>query len=59
MLLNEIDNMMQLNHRHVVKYLHHGQTQYTKPSGKNRTVSYIALEIAEAGELFDFVANTG
>jgi len=51
--------MMQIEHERLVRYLNHGQTEYTKPSGKNKTVSYIALEIAEKGELFDFVANTG
>ena len=50
--------MRNLNHKHIVKYLDYGQKEYMKPSG-NRTVSFIALELAEAGELFDFVANTG
>lgn len=50
--------MNDLNHKHVVKYLNHGQKDYVKPSG-TKSVSYIALEIAEKGELFDFIANTG
>lgn len=50
--------MSQLNHKFIVKYLNHGQKEYVKPSG-TKMVSYIALEIAELGELFDFVANTG
>ena len=50
--------MQKLDHKHIVKYLDYGQKEYMKPSG-NRTVSFIALELAEAGELFDFVANTG
>lgn len=51
--------MQELNHERIVKYLDHGQKEYKKPSGKNKIVSYIALEIVEKGELFDFVANTG
>jgi serine/threonine protein kinase len=58
LLNNEITIMNNLNHKHVVKYLSHGQADYIKPSGK-KSVSYIALEIAEKGELFDFIANTG
>ena len=58
MLYNEIHSMQNLNHANIVKYLECGQKEYIKPSGK-RTVSFIALELAEAGELFDFISNTG
>jgi serine/threonine protein kinase len=58
LLYTEINTMQCLNHKNIVKYLECGHKEYTKPSG-NRAVSYIALELAEAGELFDFVANTG
>lgn len=58
MLYNEIHSMQNLDHPNIVKYLECGQEEYIKPSG-NRTVSFIALELAEAGELFDFISNTG
>lgn len=50
--------MRNINNKYCVRYLDHGQKDYVKPKGK-KMVSYIALEIAENGELFDFVANTG
>ena len=58
MLYEEINMMQNLNHKYCVRYLNHGQAEYVKPSG-TKQISYIALEIAELGELFDFVANTG
>ena len=59
MLLNEINVMTQLNHQNIVRYLSHGTKEYTKPNGKSKMVDYIAMEICEHGELFDFVANSG
>ena len=50
--------MKQIDNFNVIKYLDHGQKEYVKPAG-NKLVSFIALEIAEKGELFDYVANTG
>lgn len=32
---------------------------YEKPNGKSREVTYIVLELAEVGDLFDVVANSG
>jgi serine/threonine protein kinase len=29
------------------------------PSGKKKRITYIALELARKGELFDFIAQTG
>jgi len=37
-----------------------GTAAYEKSSGKpSKTVSYIVLELAQGGELFDFIANSG
>jgi carbon catabolite-derepressing protein kinase len=44
----------------VIEFLGVGNTEYSKPNPTENTfVGYIALEIAEKGELFDFVLNTG
>lgn len=51
--------MQKLDHENVLKILHYGTGQYVKTNNKVRTVSYIVLEIAEGGEIFDFVATTG
>lgn len=59
LLNNEISIMSKLNHQNIVKYLEFGHDNYVKPNKKARQVSFIALELAEGGELFDFVANTG
>lgn len=32
---------------------------YEKENGKSREVSYIVLELASGGELFDFIAISG
>ena len=58
LLNNEITVMSKLSHQNIVKYLEFGQCDYVKPA-KTKKVSFIALELAEGGELFDFVANTG
>jgi len=37
----------------------YGTEKYIKASGKERMVSYCALELASGGELLDFVMHTG
>jgi len=36
-----------------------GEEIYEKSNGSKKEVSYIALELAKGGELFDFVALSG
>lgn len=39
--------------------MEYGTAIYKKNSGKQKEVSYIVLELALGGELFDFIANSG
>jgi hypothetical protein len=39
--------------------MEYGTAIYKKTSGKEKEVSYIVLELALGGELFDFIANSG
>ena len=39
--------------------MEYGQDIYVKDSGKVRNVSYIILELAQGGEVFDYIANSG
>lgn len=59
LVLAEVQAMSKLKHEHIIEQLEVGTAQYVKESGKSRTVSYIVLEIAQGGELFDFIANSG
>ena len=48
-----------LKHQNVVQQIEYGQDIYVKDSGKVRNVSYIILELAQGGEVFDYIANSG
>lgn len=50
--------MCALNHDNVVNYIEWGQDDYIKPKG-SKAVDFIALELADKGELFDFISNSG
>ena len=51
--------MSQFNHENVLRYIYSGEGEYVKDNGKTKTVNFLVLEIAEGGEIFDFVATTG
>ena len=60
MLKNEVDIMSQLQHPNIVNLIEYEDNGTVKKSdGTTRDVIYIALELAEGGELFDYVAITG
>ena len=44
---------------HVIQMLKVGSELYSKPPGLKRYVNYIALELAEGGELFDCIDMSG
>eukprot|EP00344_Euplotes_crassus_P001899 CAMPEP_0197006306 /NCGR_PEP_ID=MMETSP1380-20130617/34183_1 /TAXON_ID=5936 /ORGANISM="Euplotes crassus, Strain CT5" /LENGTH=270 /DNA_ID=CAMNT_0042425839 /DNA_START=132 /DNA_END=945 /DNA_ORIENTATION=+ len=57
---NEVAIMKELNHENIIKLLDFSDdAQYTLPDGRSMDVYYIALELAEHGEIFDIVAETG
>ena len=58
LLSNEVQTMVELNHDNVVNYIEWGTADYSKPSGSKK-VDYISLELAEKGELFDFISSSG
>jgi len=47
------------NHLNLVTLYEYGQGIYEKTNGINKNVTYIVLELAEGGELFDFIAQSG
>jgi len=60
MFYNEINVMKELNHPHILNLLNYSaKEKATKKDGSTLNVAYTALEYAEAGELFDYVAETG
>ena len=59
LVITEVQAMANLKHRHVIEQFEYGTATYSKSSGKEKEVSYIVLELARGGELFDFIAMSG
>ena len=56
----EVETMSSLKHPHIVNLLNYSYSEaLIKPNGESKDVYYIALELANGGELFDFIAETG
>ena len=55
----EVDAMKELKHLNIVEMISHGQAEYIKANGKKKTVYHIVLEIADGGELFDYISECG
>ena len=52
----ELDICNQLSdHINIVKLLEYGSGTYKKNNGKKKKVSYIIFELAEGGEVFDYI----
>ena len=52
----EINALSKLGHDNIIKILDFGNGEYTKTNGKTKTVDYVVLEIAEKGELLNYMA---
>lgn len=59
LLMTEVKAMEKINHQNVVNQIEYGVDTYNKSGGKSKTVDYIVLELANGGELFDFIAISG
>jgi serine/threonine protein kinase len=59
LIITEVQAMERLKHRHIIEQKEVGIDVYRKTSGKQIKVSYIIMELALGGELFDFIANSG
>ena len=51
--------MEKLEHPNIVKQISYGDGDYTKNGKVKKRVKFIALEICQGGELFDFIAHGG
>ena len=60
MVTSEVKIMSHLNHPNIVNFMEYNQDGVDeKKNGTKVPVSYIVLELATGGELFDYVATTG
>ena len=60
MLFNEINILKEIDHPNIIKIFGVEQdADYIKPSGKKSKATFLAIELAPNGELFDYVAETG
>lgn len=59
LIMTEVKAMGHLKHMNIINQLEFGQEVYRKTNGKERQVSFIVLELAFGGELWDFLANSG
>lgn len=59
LVLTEVQAMSKLKHANIIEQKEVGTGAYVKDNGNQKQVSYIILEIATGGELFDFIANSG
>ena len=59
LVMTEVQALQGLKHENVIQQIEYGTGTYQKLSGKSKEVSYIVLELALGGELFDFVAISG
>lgn len=57
---NEVEVMKNLSHPNIVNLVDFNDScEHKKPNGVSTPVFFLALELANGGELFDFIAQTG
>lgn len=59
LVLTECEAMDKLKHVNIIDQIERGNGVYKKDSGKEKNIDFIVLELAEGGEVFDFVAISG
>lgn len=56
----EVSIMKELSHQNIIKILDFSdEEEYVLPDGRSMEVYTVALELAENGEIFDFIADSG
>lgn len=59
-LRNEFAVLKELSHPHIINLLEfYESATYRKPNGSSKTVMFLVLELANGGELFEFLFHTG
>ena len=56
---SELDALNNLNHPNIVNLVEYNQNGHFEKSGKKTDISYIVLELADGGELIDYVMTNG
>ena len=57
---NEVNNMKELRHPNIINIIDYcSNWTVTNSSGLSMNVAYMVLEFAEAGEMFDYISETG
>ena len=59
LIMVEVQAMQKLKHKNIIEQIEVGTAPYEKGDGTSKVVSYIVMENAQGGELFDFIANSG
>lgn len=59
MLKTELEIMSKLKHPGIINLIEQGSGQQENPKKGSKSVTFIILELAEGGELFDFIAIGG
>merc|ERR1712166_987893 len=54
LLVTEVEAMSKLSHSNVIQTIEYGTDNYHK-KGSKKQVDYIILELAQGGEIFDFI----
>jgi serine/threonine protein kinase len=57
--MSEIKAMDHLKHQNIINQIEYGTAIYKKNSGKEIEVTFIVLELAFGGEVWDYLANSG
>lgn len=60
LVMHEVQMLGKIDHKNCVKLLDFNDNGVMKASnGAQKNVFYMALELCQGGELFDFIAQTG